>query len=81
MTMTIPVTIELDQDTAEVGASATLDLPTFSITAEARAQMSWQSPAYCTISKSRSWSPSTNGSTATSPTSSRRLPKSFPFTG
>jgi len=37
MTMTIPVTIELDQDTAEVGASATLDLPTFSITAEARA--------------------------------------------
>lgn len=39
MSLTIPVTIELDQDAATVGASATLELPTLSLKAEARASV------------------------------------------
>ncbi len=39
MSLTIPVTIELDQDVAEVGASATLQLPTQCLKAEARASV------------------------------------------
>lgn len=39
MSLTIPVTIELDQDVAEVGASATLELPSTQFKAEARASV------------------------------------------
>ncbi len=39
MSLTIPVTIELDQDVSEVGASATLELPTLQFKAEARASV------------------------------------------
>ncbi|MGD2051270.1 MAG: DUF1876 family protein [Acidimicrobiia bacterium] len=39
MSLTIPVMIELDQDATEVGASATLELPTTQFTAEARASV------------------------------------------